>query len=105
MMAWSVIETPTVRSLALLRMTLSELQPHEIDQKLAPKVEHSAPGIFYVARCRLFENAFMNVVRDLVSQIVLHFYLNLFLVQRVNPGGIHTVSAEKFAMALIKLPE
>jgi len=86
-------------------MTLSELQPHQVDQKLAPEIKHPAPGIFYLARRRLFENAFMNVVRDLVSQIVLHFYLNLFLVQRVNPSWIHAISPEKFAMALIKLPE
>ena len=47
----------------------------------------------------------MNVVRDLVAQIVLHFRLNLFFVERVDCSGIHTVSAEKLAMALIKLPE
>ena len=35
----------------------------------------------------------MNVVRDLVSQIVLHFRFNLFLVERVDCGRIHTVSA------------
>jgi hypothetical protein len=77
----------------------------QIDQKLAPEINHPAPGVFYVARRRLFENAFMNVVRDLVSQIVLHFRLNLFLVERVDCGRIHTVSAEKLAMALIQLPE
>ena len=63
----SVFEAPIVRSLALLGMTQNELQPHEIDEKLAPEIEHPAPGIFYVACCRLFENAFMNVVRNLVA--------------------------------------
>jgi hypothetical protein len=86
-------------------MTQDELQPHQVDQKLAPEIKHPAPGIFYVPCCRLFENTLMNVVRDLVSQIVLHFRLNLFLVERIDSSGIHTVSAEKIAMALIKLPE
>ncbi len=86
-------------------MTQNELQAHQVDQKLAPKIEHPAPRIFYIACCRLFENALVNVVRDLVAQIVLHFRFNLFFVERVDCGGIHTVSPEKFAMALIKLPE
>jgi hypothetical protein len=86
-------------------MTQNELQPHQVDQKLAPEIKHPAPGIFYVPCCRLFENTLMNVVRDLVSQIILHFCLNLFLVERVDGSGIHAVSPEKLAMALIKLPE
>jgi hypothetical protein len=105
MMAWSVIEAPTERSLASLGITQNELQPYQIDQELAPEIKHPAPGIFYVACGRLFENAFMNVVRDLIAQIVLHFRLNLFLVERVDCRRIHTVSPEKIAMALIKLPE
>src|SRR5262249_22212424 len=75
------------------------------DQKLAPKVKHSAPGIFYLARRGLFENALMNVVRDLVAQIVLHFRFNLFLVERVERSGIYAASPEELAMALIQLPE
>src|SRR5437899_959511 len=51
------------------------------------------------------DNALMNVMRDLVAQIVLHFRLNLFLVEEVDCGWVHAVSTEKFAMALIKLPE
>ena len=47
----------------------------------------------------------MNVVRDLVAQIVFHFRLNLFLVKQIDCCGIHAVSPEKFAVALIKLPE
>ena len=47
----------------------------------------------------------MNVVRDLIAQIVLHFRLNLFFVERVDCRWIHAVSPEKIAMALIKLPE
>ena len=47
----------------------------------------------------------MDVVCDLVAQIVLHFRLNLFFVERVDCRGIHTVSPEKLAMALIELPE
>ena len=86
-------------------MTPSDLQPHEIDQKLAPKIKHPAPGISYVACRRLFENALMNVVRDLVAQIILHFRFDLFFVERIDCGGIHAVSPEKFAVALIKLPE
>ena len=35
----------------------------------------------------------MNVVRDLVAQIVLHFRLNLFFVERVDCRGIHTCFA------------
>ena len=44
-----------------------ELQAHQIDQELAPKVNHPAPGIFHVACSGLLENAFVNVVRDLVA--------------------------------------
>src|ERR1043166_6990575 len=80
-------------------------QAHQIDQKLAPEIEHPPPGILYVPCCRLFENALVNVVRNLVAQIVLHFGLNLFLVQRIDCRGIDAVSPKKFAMALIKLPE
>jgi hypothetical protein len=63
----SVFEAPIMRSLASLRTTQRELQPHQINQELAPKIEHPAPGIFYVARCRLFENALVNVMRDLIA--------------------------------------
>jgi hypothetical protein len=86
-------------------MTQSELQPHQIDQKLAPKIKHPAPRVFYVARGGLLKNALMNVVRNLIAQIVLHFRLNLLFVERVDGGGIHTVSSQKFAVTLIKLPE
>src|SRR5438552_7001013 len=86
-------------------MTGRKLQAHQIDQELAPEIKHPPPGIFYVACGCLFENALMNVVRDLVAQIVLHFRLNLFLVEQVDCGWVHAVSTEKFAMALIKLPE
>ena len=47
----------------------------------------------------------MNVVRDLVAQIILHFRFDLFFVERIDCGGIHAVSPKKFAVALIKLPE
>ena len=92
-------------ALVPLGMTGRKLQAHQIDQKLAPEIKHPAPGIFYVACGCLFENAFMNVVRDLIAQIVLHFRLNLFLVERIDCSGIDAVSPEKFAVALIKLPE
>ena len=52
-------------------MIETELQAHQIDKKLTPKVNHSAPGIFHVAGSGLLENAFVNVVRDLVAQIFL----------------------------------
>jgi hypothetical protein len=83
----------------------SRLQPHQIDQKLAPKINHPTPGVSYVACCGLFENAFMNIVRDLVAQIVLHFCLNLIFIERVDYGSVHPVSTKKLAMTLIKLPK
>jgi len=52
---------------APLRTTETELQAHQIDQELAPKVNHPAPGVFHVASSGLLENAFVNVVRDLVA--------------------------------------
>jgi len=93
------------RSLAALGMTDGELQPHQIDQKLAPKINHAAPGIFNIACRRLFKDAFVNVVCDLVAQILLHFGFNLIFVERVDFSGIHPVSPEKLAMTLIKLPK
>src|SRR5438067_2531533 len=65
------------RSLAVVGMIDAELQPDQIDQKLTPKINHAAPGIFNVACRRLFKDAFMNVVRDLVAQILFHFASDL----------------------------
>ena len=93
------------RSLAVVGMIDTELQPDQIDQKLAPKINHAAPGIFNVACRRLLKDAFMNVVRDLVAQILFHFGFNLIFVERVDFSGIHPVSPEKLAMTLIKLPK
>lgn len=38
-----VFEAPTVRSLAFARDDSRRLQPHQVDQKLAPEIEHPAP--------------------------------------------------------------
>ena len=92
-------------ALAPLGMTRNELQPHQIDQKLAPKVNHPAPGIFHVACSGLLENAFVNVVRDLVAQIFLDVSLDLLFIERFDLRRINFVSPQKFAMTLIKLPE
>ena len=81
------------------------LQPDQIEQKLAPKINHPSPGIFYVPRCRLLEHALVDVVRDLIAQIVFHLGLNALLIQDVDGSNIHPIAAKKFAMALVKLPE
>src|SRR5438067_12909824 len=47
------------------------LQPHQVDQKLAPQVNHAAPGVFNISGRGLFKNAFMNVVCDLSRQSFL----------------------------------
>src|SRR4026208_816369 len=83
----------------------NELQPHEIDKKLAPKVNHPAPGIFHVACSGLLENAFMNVVRNLIAQIFFDISLDLLFIERFDVRGINFVSPQKFAVTLIKLPE
>ena len=83
----------------------TKLQPHEIDQKLAPKVNHPAPGIFHVACSGLLENAFVNVVRDLVPQILFDVSLDLLFVERFDVRRINFVSPQKVAMTLIQLPE
>ena len=82
-----------------------ELQPHQIDQKLAPKIDHPAPGIFDVPCRSLFEHAFMNVVLDLVAEILLHLRLNLVFIERIDFSQINPVPDEKLPMTLIKLPE
>ena len=86
-------------------MTETELQAHEIDKKLAPKINHTAPGIFHVACRGLLENAFVNVVRDLVPQILFDVSLDLLFVERFDVRRINFVSPQKFAVTLIKLPE
>src|SRR5947207_1618734 len=45
------------------------------------------------------------ITDDLLAQILLHFSLNLVFIKRVHLGGINSVSSEKLAMTLIKLPE
>src|ERR1051326_1359778 len=83
----------------------NELQPHQIDQELAPQVNHPTPGILHVARRSLLENTFVNVMRDLVAQILLDVSLNLRFIQGLNVGRINFVSAQELPMTLIKLPE
>src|SRR5438045_7946878 len=53
----------------------------------------------------LFKDAFVNVVRDLVAQILLHFRFDSLFVERVDLSGINAVPPEKLAMTLIKLPK
>ena len=72
-------------------MTETELQTHQIDQELAPEINHAAPGIFHVARSSLFQNAFVNVVRDLVAQIFLDVRLNLLFIERFDLRRINFV--------------
>ena len=86
-------------------MTRNALQPYEIDQKLAPKVNHPAPGIFHIACCGLLQNAFVNVVRDLVAQIFLDIHLNLLFIERFDLRRIYFASPQKVSMTLIQLPE
>jgi len=99
------LKASSVRSFALLGMTERELEPDEIDQKLAPEIDHAPPGIFNIACRRLCKNAFVNVVGDLVPEILFHFCLNLLFIEGVDFSGINSVPAEKFAVTLIKLPE
>ena len=56
------------------------LQPHQIQQKLAPKINHPAPGIFYLACRSRLKHALVDVVRDLVAQIVFHFHLDSLFI-------------------------
>src|SRR5262249_18635880 len=86
-------------------MTETELQSHQIDQKLTPKIDHAAPGILHVSRSGLLEDAFVNVVRDLVAQVLLHFRFDSIFIERVDLSGINAVPPEKLAMTLIKLPK
>jgi hypothetical protein len=44
-------------------------------------------------------------VRDLVAQIFLHFSFDSLFIERVDFAGIHSISAQKLAMTLIKLPK
>ena len=81
------------------------LESDQIDQELAPKINHSAPGIFYVACGGLLEDALVNVMCDLIAQIVLHFRLDALFIQRSDRVCVHAVSAKKLAMALVKPPE
>ena len=87
------------------RWRTSQLQSHQIDQELAPKVNHPAPGIFHVACSGLLQNAFVNVVSDLVSQIFFDICLNLLFIERFDVRKVNSVSAQEIAMTLIELPE
>ena len=81
------------------------LQPHEIEQELAPKINHPAPGIFYVTAGSLLEHALVDVVRNLIPQIVFHFELDALVIERIDRIDLHAVLAQKFTMTLVKLPE
>ena len=70
---------PTMRSLAVcaarddwpltpVRKNCARgLQSHEVEEELTPKINHPAPGIFHLAVWRRFQNAFFDVVRDLIA--------------------------------------
>src|SRR5712691_994516 len=79
--------------------------PHQVEQKLAPKVNHPAPRILDFAAGRLGEDTLLEVVRDLVAQLVLHLQLDLFLVERIDHVRLHRVIAQKTFVTLIELPE
>src|SRR5439155_14978886 len=83
----------------------SPLQPYQIDQELAPKINHPAPGIFYIACRGLLEHALGDVMRDLIAQIVFYFRFDTLFIQRIDRVCLDAVSAEKLAMALIKPPK
>ena len=53
----------------------------------------------------MLENAFVNVVRDLVAQVFFDVCLNLLFIERFDLRSINFVSPQKFPMTLIKLPE
>jgi len=84
---------------------LPTISPHEIDQELAPKVNHSAPGNIFtsppVVVC--LRTPFVNVVRDLVAQ---DSFLDVSLgicssIERFrSSAGFNFVSPQKFAMTL-----
>ena len=53
----------------------------------------------------MLEDAFVNVMRDLVAQIFLDISLDLLFIERFDFRGINFISPQEFAMTLIKLPE
>ena len=71
----------------------SSLHSHEIEEELAPKIKHPAPGIFYFAVGHLGEHAGGDVVRDLIAQIVLDLQLNALFVERSDDICLHRVVA------------
>ena len=81
------------------------LEPHQIEQELQPKIKHSAPGIFYIAASGLPENAFRDIVCDLIAQIVFNLHLNAIFIHRIDRFRLHAIKAKKLPMALVKLPE
>src|SRR5688572_16314801 len=80
-------------------------EPDEIQEKLAPEINHSAPGILYLTLGRRFQDAFLDVVRDLVAEVVLDFELDPIFVHRIDHARFHQVLPQEFLMALVKLPE
>src|SRR5437764_13460105 len=76
-------------------------QSDEIQQKLAPKIDHPAPRIFHLAVGRGFQDAFLDIVRDLIAQIVLHLELDPVFVHRINDAGLDLVLPEEFLVTLV----
>ena len=91
--------TPVFQTAAL------QSKPHQIEQELQPKIKHSAPGIFYIAASGLPENAFRDIVCDLIAQIVFNLHLNAIFIHRIDRFRLHAIKAKKLPMALVKLPE
>lgn len=89
----------------VLRHCFLALKPDEVDQELAPKIEHPAPGIFHFPIGCLFENALVDVMRDLIPQIFLDLRLNPIFIERIDRVRINAVITQKFAVTLIQLPE
>ncbi len=81
------------------------LQPHPIEQELAPKVNHAAPGIFHLAISSRREHALLDVVGDLRAEIVLDFRLDAIFIHRINYARLDLISAQILFVALVKLPK
>src|SRR5438270_13145048 len=84
---------------------LRHSKPNEIEQELAPEINHSSPRIFHFAVGRGFEDAFLNVMRDLIPQIVLDLELDAVFVHRIDHARLNLVLPQEFLVALVELPE
>src|SRR5207245_9429068 len=82
-----------------------ESQANEIQQELAPEIDHPPPGILhFVLRCRL-EDPRPDIVRNLIAQIIFNVGLHPLLVESVERSRFNGMVSQKFSVALIKLPK